>query len=190
MRLFPFFMEILPLVAFFVVYQSVGLIGAALASVGLAAVIMIFAAVRERRLATFPLFSLLLSALMTATAVLFGEALLIKLQPTVFNGLFALVLLGGLAVGKPVMKVFFAAQFRLTDATWFTLSKRWGVFFACLAVANELAWRMLDDDGWVFVKVFVLAPASGFFMLAQLPVTLRGRLPDQTTAEKDQPDQP
>jgi len=45
-----------------------------------------------------------------------------------------------------------------------------------MAIANELAWRNLDDEGWVWVKTFIFAPASGVFMLAQLPLTMRGRI--------------
>ena len=56
-----------------------------------------------------------------------------------------------------------------------TLSLRWGLFFTVMAMANEIAWRQLDDAGWVWMKTFVFAPASGAFMLAQLPITLRGR---------------
>jgi intracellular septation protein A len=44
-----------------------------------------------------------------------------------------------------------------------------------LAIANELAWRLLDEADWVAYKTFVAAPASMIFMLLQLPLTLRGR---------------
>jgi intracellular septation protein len=52
---------------------------------------------------------------------------------------------------------------------------RWGLFFAAATVANEVAWRALSDDAWVLFRVFIMAPATGLFMLAQLPITLRGR---------------
>ncbi len=46
-----------------------------------------------------------------------------------------------------------------------------------LAIANEFAWRLMDEEGRVWVKVFVLAPLVGLFALLQLPLTLNGRLP-------------
>ena len=101
---------------------------------------------------------------------------LIKIQPTIFNGLFAAVLLGGLLMRRAMMQVFFAKQFYLTDDTWYRLSRRWGWFFLCLAMVNELVWRNASDSDWVFYKTFIAAPASVLFMLAQLPLTLRGRL--------------
>ena len=87
-----------------------------------------------------------------------------------------MVLLGGLIRGRAMMRLFFERQFALTDATWFQLSFRWGCFFLALAVANELAWRFMDESGWVAYKTFIAAPASALFMLAQLPLTLRGRI--------------
>ena len=77
---------------------------------------------------------------------------------------------------RAMMQVFFAKQFFLTNDTWYRLSARWGWFFLCLAVANELVWRHASDADWVVYKTFVAAPASVLFMLAQLPLTLRGRL--------------
>ena len=74
------------------------------------------------------------------------------------------------------MKLFFGAQFSLNEDTWRLLSLRWGLFFLGLVIANEIAWRTLDDDGWVTFKVLFVAPATGLFMLAQLPATLRGRI--------------
>ena len=66
MKLGAFFIEILPLLAFFVGYQYLGLIAAAVLSVGIGGLVMGFAWLRDRRVAAFPLFSLLMSAAFTA----------------------------------------------------------------------------------------------------------------------------
>ena len=108
----------------------------------------------------------------------------IKIQPTIFNGLFAAVLLGGLLVRRAMMREFFGTQFQLTPPTWFLLSRRWGIFFLCLAVANELVWRNASDADWVAFKTFVAAPASVLFMMAQLPLTLRGRITNDGHAQQ------
>ena len=78
---------------------------------------------------------------------------------------------------RAMMQVFFAKQFFLTDDTWFRLSRRWGWFFLVLAIANELVWRQVSDAHWVAYKTFIAAPASMLFMLEQLPLTMRGRVP-------------
>jgi intracellular septation protein len=176
MRLGAFFFEIMPLAGFFIGFHYYGLFVAAVISVVLAAMVLGLAWWRAQYVAPFPMFSLVLSAGFTAAAVLLDAAIFIKLQPTIFNGLFAAVLLGGLLMKRAMMQVFFAKQFFLNDETWYRLSARWGWFFLCLAVANELVWRHASDADWVVYKTFVAAPASVLFMLAQLPLTMRGRL--------------
>ena len=176
MKLGAFFVEILPLLAFFVGYQYFGLLVAAALSVVLGVMVLVLARWRDGRIAAFPLFSVAMSALFTAVAWGLDDGLFIKLQPTIFNGAFSAVLLGGWLLGRAMMRQFFGAQFSLTDATWMTLSLRWGCFFLLLAIANEVVWRMFSEAEWVAYKTFVAAPASGLFMLAQLPLTLRGRI--------------
>ena len=177
MKLVSFFLEILPLAGFFLGYEFFGLFAAAVISVGLGALVMGANWLQTRRLARFALFSLLMSGGMTFAASFFNAAIFIKIQPTIFNGLFAAVLLGGLLMKRAMMQVFFAKQFFLTDDTWFRLSRRWGWFFLVLAIANELVWRHASDAHWVAYKTFIAAPASMLFMLAQLPLTMRGRVP-------------
>ena len=175
MRLMAFFIEILPLAGFFIGFELGGIFTGAVVSSVLGVALMALAWLNEGRVALFPLYSVALAALFTILALLMDAAVFIKIQPTVFNGGFAIVLLAGLWRGTAIMKRFFGAQFDLTEDVWMTLSLRWGLFFTVMAIANEVAWRQLDDAGWVWVKTFVFAPASGLFMLAQLPITLRGR---------------
>lgn len=175
-KLLSFFLEILPLAGFFVGFELYGLFGAAMISVALGILVLSINWIKTRRLARFALFSLIMSAGLTLAALYFNMAIFIKIQPTIFNGLFAAVLLGGILAGKSIMREFFGTQFQLTDQTWFILSRRWGLFFLFLAIANELVWRNASDADWVSFKTFVAAPASVLFMMAQLPVTLRGRI--------------
>ena len=138
MRLGAFFFEIMPLAGFFIGFHYYGLFIAAVISVGLAGMVLGLAWWRARYVAPFPLFSLVLSAGFTAAAVLLDAAIFIKIQPTIFNGLFAAVLLGGLVVKRAMMQVFFAKQFFLTDDIWHQLSARWGWFFCVLPL--PMSW--------------------------------------------------
>ena len=177
MRLGSFFSEILPLASFFIFYRLYGLYAAAIAGVTVSAFMLLYFWLLERRVAKFVVFSTLFSGVLTATAILSSEKLLIKIQPTISSLVMAGVLLGGLLRGKAMMQVFFGTQFRLTETTWFQLSFRWGLFFLTAAIGNELAWRYLSEENWVMFRTFVMSPATGIFMLSQLPLTLRGRLP-------------
>ena len=185
MKLLSFFLEIMPLAGFFVVFELYGLFAAAMISVVLGVMVMGVNWIKTGRLARFALFSIVMSAGLTFAALYFNATIFIKIQPTIFNGLFAVVLLGGLLVRKAMMREFFGSQFQLTAPTWLLLSRRWGVFFLCLAIANELVWRNASDAGWVTFKTFVAAPASVLFMMAQLPLTLRGRITNDGSVQEE-----
>lgn len=169
------FSEIAPLATFFLVNQAFGLYAAAVAAITASALLVSVTWALEKRLARFAVFATSIAALLTLAAILAEETTYIKIQPSLFSGAFAAVLLIGRLRGKAMMKVFFVAQFDLPDAVWKSLSLRWGLFFLAATLANEVAWRALSDDDWVTFRVLIMAPATGFFMLAQLPITLRGQ---------------
>ena len=176
MRLSAFFFEIIPISGFFISAQYYNLITAAIISLILSLMVILTFYLYEKRVSKFQIFSIFMSALLTSAAYLLDNENFIKIQPTLFNGFFSFVLLAGLLYKQSMMKHFFGSQFFLTDQTWYKLSFRWGLFFLFLTIINEITWRQLDTEDWIFVKVFILMPLVGVFMLAQLPLTLRGRI--------------
>lgn len=178
------FSEILPLMMLFIGNSLYNIFIGAAASVLCTVIVLTIIWHKERRIARFALFSVILSFCFTCAALIFGESIFIKIQPSLFNGCFALVLLGGWLRGHAMMKQFFGSQFTLTFDVWKTLSLRWGLFFLLLTICNEWAWRSLSDDGWVWFKTFIAAPATGLFMLAQLPITIRGTKAAETEANQ------
>lgn len=101
------------------------------------------------------------------------DEVFIKMKPTIVNGLFAAVLLGGLAFGKPLLGYVFDQAFKLDDEGWRKLTLRWGLFFVFLAVLNEVVWRLFSTDFWVAFKVWGTMPITIAFMLAQFPLLRR-----------------
>ncbi|QOG07550.1 septation protein A [Aureimonas sp. OT7] len=101
------------------------------------------------------------------------DEVFIKMKPTIVNGLFAAVLLGGLAFGKPLLGYVFDQAFKLDDEGWRKLTLRWGLFFVFLAVLNEVVWRFFSTDFWVAFKVWGTMPITIAFMLAQFPLLKR-----------------
>ena len=176
MKLKAFFFEILPITTFFIIAQYQSIIIAALVSSLFSLIVLITFYFVEKRIAKFQIFSITLSGLLSILAFLYNEEIFVKIKPSIYNGLFSLVLLGGLLYKKPMMKQFFGSQFSLNDETWYKLSLRWGLFFLFLTIINEISWRFLETEDWVFIKVFVLSPLVGIFMLCQLPITLKGRI--------------
>ncbi|MBP1851890.1 septation protein A [Rhizobium halophytocola] len=102
----------------------------------------------------------------------------IKMKPTIINGMFAFLLLGGLFFGKSLLGYVFNAAFQLDDEGWKKLTLRWGLFFIFLAVLNEIVWRNFSDDTWVNFKVWGTMPITILFTLSQMPLIMRHQVPD------------
>ncbi len=113
------------------------------------------------------------------------DDLFIKMKPTIVNSLFGIVLLGGLAFGKPLLPYVLDSVFRLKDEGWRQLTLRWGLFFFVLAAINEIVWRMFSTDFWVAFKVWGTMPLTMIFAMSQIGLLQRYAVPDQ-----DGPDQP
>jgi intracellular septation protein len=101
------------------------------------------------------------------------DALFIKLKPTIIYTLFGVTLLGGLALGKPLLAVVFDRMFNLTQEGWRKLTLRWGLFFFALAVLNEMVWRTQTTDVWVSFKVFGVLPLTFLFGALQYRLMTR-----------------
>jgi intracellular septation protein len=107
------------------------------------------------------------------------DDLFIKLKPTIVNTLFGAVLLGGLALGKPLLPYVLDSVFRLTQEGWHKLTFRWGWFFFFLAALNEIVWRMFSTDFWVAFKVWGVMPITIIFAMAQVGILQRYELKDE-----------
>ena len=125
---------------------------------------------RDRKLPVMPLISGVVVLVFGGLTLWLKDETFIKMKPTLVNGLFAAILLGGLAFGKPLLGHVFGAAFSLTEAGWVILTRRWGLFFLCLAVLNEVIWRSVSTDTWVDFKVFGIMPLTFAFAIAQAPL--------------------
>lgn len=67
----------------------------------------------------------------------------------------------------------FDQMFNLTPQGWRILTLRWALFFAGMAVLNEIVWRTQSTDFWVNFKVFGVTPITMIFAIAQMPLTKR-----------------
>ena len=101
----------------------------------------------------------------------------IKMKPTIVEGLFSAILLGGLAVKRPLLKPLLGHAWPMKDRGWTILSFRFAIFFAAMAVLNEIIWRNYPTDLWVTFKVVGLMGLTLLFAITQAPLMKRFALP-------------
>ena len=100
----------------------------------------------------------------------------IKMKPTIVQALFAVVLLGGLMLRKPLLKPLLSAAWQLTDRGWQQLTLRFGLFFAVMAVVNEIVWRTQSTDFWVNYKIFGALALTFAFTASQARLIMRSQV--------------
>lgn len=114
-------------------------------------------------------------AVMTAILVIvFGGLTLwlrddtfIKMKPTILYAMFAGGLGFGLMRGESYMQYLMDDAVPMQREGWMKFTFRFALFFAALAVVNEIVWRSMDTDSWVNFKTFFLPAASFVFVMTQ-----------------------
>jgi intracellular septation protein len=97
----------------------------------------------------------------------------IMIKPTIIYVLFAAVLLGGLALRKPLLLLLFDQVFNLTEEGWRKLTLRWALFFLFQAVLNEIIRRTQSEAFWIGFKAFGVIPLNIAFAMLQYPLLVK-----------------
>lgn len=177
-------LELGPLGLFFIANQRADLFTATALFMVATMVALTIHYILVKSLPIMPLVSGIVVLVFGTLTIYLADELFIKLKPTIVNGLFGLILLGGLAFGRPLLSYVLDAVLQLTDEGWNKLTLRWGLFFLFLAALNEVIWRTQTTDFWVGFKVFGMMPITIAFALAQTPLILRYEQ-KQSTAPDD-----
>jgi intracellular septation protein len=163
-----------PLALFFVSYVTLGLMAATAAVIAASLVALLMAWLIERRVPLIPLITAVVVAIFGGLTLWLHDETFIKMKPTIVQALFAAILLGGLAFGRPLLKPLLGAMMPpLTDAAWRQFTLRYALFFIAGAALNEIVWRTQSTDLWVTFKVFGLPALTFAFILSQLPFVSR-----------------
>ena len=162
-----------PLLLFFFVNARWGIYAAtgAFMLATIASLIVTYALIR--RIAVMPLVSAIVVMVFGGLTLYLQNEMFIKLKPTIIYALFAVLLLGGLVMGRSLLALVMDSVFQLDDDGWKKLTLRWGLFFLVMAVVNEIVWRSVSTDAWVAFKTFGFLPLTIVFALAQAPLMMR-----------------
>jgi intracellular septation protein len=162
-----------PLLAFFVTFY----IGGFFWATGVIMVASVAALTASRlafgRFLPVPVLTAVLVLVFGGLTLWLDDPRFIKFKPTAINLLFAGVLLVGLWMRRPLLKLLLGEAFNLTEEGWRRLTIRWIMFFVVLAGINEVVWRNFSDAVWVNFKLFGILLLTIAFAMAQVGLIKR-----------------
>ncbi|HKL56108.1 MAG: inner membrane-spanning protein YciB [Roseovarius sp.] len=100
-------------------------------------------------------------------SVWFNDPRFFKMKPTIIYLMFAGVLGAGLLRGRSWLQYVMEGVMPLSHEGWMILTRRLALFFFGLAILNELVWRTMSEESWVYFKTFGLTAAIFLFFMAQ-----------------------
>jgi intracellular septation protein len=161
-------LELGPLVIFFIANARADIFTATAWFMGAMAISLLLTWVLLKKIAVMPLVTGAVVLVFGGLTLWLQDDTFIKIKPTITNGLFAAVLLGGLVFGHSLLKYVFGDVYKLRPEGWSKLTLNWGVFFVVLAVINEVLWRNFSTDIWVAFKVWGVMPLTVLFSISQV----------------------
>ncbi len=139
----------------------------------------------EGQLSKMQMVTLFIVIVMGGLSIWLNDEHFIKMKPTLIYAIFAAVLLFGLLRGQSYLRLVMQDGFPMQPEGWIKLTWRFALFFAVLAVVNELVWRNFSTEDWVTFKTFALTLAPMAFIMAQYGLMQRYALPE-TEDDKDE----
>ncbi len=160
-----------PLLVFFAANKFGGVFTATAAFMVATGVAIAIAWIKTRHIPPMLILTSLIVLVFGGLTLWLKDDSFIKLKPTLIYGMFAAILLFGLATRRPYLKLVLGEALpALDDAGWAKLTRNWAVFFVVLMGANEVARQMLTTDQWVNFKVWGVTAATILFAIAQAPL--------------------
>ncbi len=168
-----------PLILFFAAYELSGLRVATIAVMIASLIAVAVGWVFTRRFAFIPVMTAVIVAVLGGLTLYLNDPDFIKMKPTIVYLLFAAVIAIEIVSGRPLLgKAMTAAMPPIDGNGKRALLVRFLVFFVAMAAINEVARRVLSTDHWVTWKVFGSMGLTFIFILAQMPLVKRHKLPE------------
>lgn len=176
-----------PLLLFFISYFFGGFLWATAILMGASALGIAALYLLERRIPVMMVVTVTFVAVFGGLTLILQDERFFKMKPTIVQGLFALILFGGLIFKRPLLRPLLGQALSLTEVGWRRLSFNFGLFFVGMALLNELVWRTQSETFWVSFKVFGISIATVLFTFTQVPLLrkyhVESEASDKTEAE-------
>jgi len=128
---------------------------------------------RTGKLSKMQLLTAVLVVVFGGLGIWFNDDRFFKMKPTILYVVFAGVLGFGLLRGESYLQYVMEDAMPLKREGWMIFPRRMALFFAALAVTNEIVWRTMSTDAWVNFKTFVLTGIMFAFIMSQMKLFTR-----------------
>jgi intracellular septation protein len=118
-------------------------------------------------LSKMQIFTVVLVTVFGGLSVWQNDKSFLQMKPTILYLLFAAILGFGLLRKQSYLQYMMGEMMPLQDRGWMILTQRMALLFLALAVLNEVIWRNMSEETWVYFKTFGLPMAIFSFFIFQ-----------------------
>ncbi|MBA4739988.1 MAG: septation protein A [Burkholderiales bacterium] len=167
-----FFFEIFPIIIFFFVFKSHGIMAATAAAIIATIIQAGWSWLRNKKIEKMMMINLGIIIILGGATIALQDETFIKWKPTVLYWAFAIILvLSNLIFKKNLIKAMMGSKMIMVDPLWNKLNLSWSGFFLFMGCLNLYVAFNFDTDMWVNFKLFggmglllIFALAQAFFL--------------------------
>jgi intracellular septation protein len=135
---------------------------------------MLFSAIRYHRISALLWFSGVMVEILGGLTIWLHDETFIKMKPTIYYVLVSGILAFGLATDRPLLQRVLGSTYPgLNERGWTKLTRNWAIFFAFMALLNEVVWRNSTTSFWIGFKLWGALPLTFLFAAANIPMLLK-----------------
>ena len=167
-------LEVGPLAVFFITNGKFGIFYATASFMAATLISLVTSRIFLKRIPVLALVTGVFVMVFGFLTIYLHDDTFIKIKPTIYYSLVAVILLFGLKTGRNLLKLALGGAYPgLSDRGWYLLTRNWIILFACMAVANEAIWRTTSTNFWAASKIWLFIPVTLIFIAANIPMLLR-----------------
>jgi intracellular septation protein len=179
--------ELAPLIAFFAAWAIANIYVATAVLMGAMALLLAWDWISKRSIPKMHLLSAVLVWVFGAATLLLHDVRFIQWKATVFYWLIALVLAGGVWIGRTtvlerLLSTGLPEDLKVAPATWRNLSLVSALFYAALGGANLWVAYNMSERAWIIFKSWISVPLVFVFTAGIVFWLMRGYQEKETEA--------
>ena len=130
------------------------------------------------RLSALHIFTMIMVVFFGGLTVWFNSEAFFQFKTTLVYGFLATLLTIGLLRGHSFLQLILGRMMPMQRAGWMILTRRTALGFAALAAVNEVVWRTLSKDAWVYIETFGFPIALAIYLTLNMMALERYMIED------------